>query len=150
MRIEHQPNMRALQRDWLAARIVGLAGLVLIAAVAGLATFDLVSPRPLPLPRPVVASPQALAAARRQEDIALCDGALAAAQALGVVPTFAVRDGDQTRPGGAQGRYICGAKTDAAGYAITFDLACTHLGAGGNCIVPFAVTQNGTSIYRRQ
>ena len=147
MRIEHESNLRSLQRDWLAAWIIGTLGLLLIAAVAVLATLDLLSPRRLP--QPVAVSPQAVAAARRQEDIALCDGALTAAQKLGVLPAFAVREGDVTRPGGAQGRYVCGAKTDAAHYAVTFDLACTQLGRG-NCIVPFDVTQDGTSIYRRK
>ncbi len=149
MRIEHQPNVTGLSRDWLGARIVGAAGLVLILAVAGLATLNLVSRQSVPPPS-AVASPQALAAARRQEDVALCDAALAAAQGLGVVPSFAVRDGDMTRPGGVEGRYICGAKTDAARYAITFDLACTRLDAGRKCVVPFAVTLNGASIYLRK
>ncbi|MEJ0042851.1 MAG: hypothetical protein WDM81_11880 [Rhizomicrobium sp.] len=99
MRIEHQPNVTGLSRDWLGARIVGAAGLVLILAVAGLATLNLVSRQSVPPPS-AVASPQALAAARRQEDVALCDAALAAAQGLGVVPSFAVRDGDMTSPVG--------------------------------------------------
>jgi len=150
MRIEHEPNMRALRRDWLGARIVGAVGLLLILAVAGLATLSLMSPQPLP-PAPAqtaLPSPQALAAARRQEDVALCDGALAAVQALGVLPAFAVRDGDETKPGGQQGRYVCNAKTDAARYVITFDLTCAHMGRG-TCIVPYDVAQDGTSIYRR-
>ncbi len=147
MRIEHEPNIPGLQRDWLAARIVGIAGLLLILAITGLAIVDLLSQQPSP-PPPAAVSPQALAAARRQEDIALCDGALAAAQGLGVLPAFAVRDGDATRPGGVQGRYICNAKTDAAHYAIAFDLACPQLSA--HCIVPFEVTQDGTSLYRRK
>ncbi|MEJ0027038.1 MAG: hypothetical protein WDN01_13505 [Rhizomicrobium sp.] len=149
MRIEHQPNVTGLKRDWLGARIVGAAGLVLILAVLGLATLNLVS-RPPPSPPSAAVPPQALAAARRQEDIALCDAALAAAQGLGVVPSFAARDGDATRPGGIEGRYICGAKTDAARYAITFDLACTRLDAASACVVPSEVTLNGASIYRRK
>jgi hypothetical protein len=148
MRIEHQPNMRGLKRDWLGARAVLFAGSILIAAVIGLAALSLASRQPVPVPQAAMPSPQALAAARRQEDIALCDGALAAVQTLGVLPAYAVRDGDETKPGGAEGRYICGAKTDAAHYAITFDLTCTHLGQG-NCIAPFEVTQDGAAIYRR-
>jgi len=150
MRIEHQPNLAALRRDWLGARIVGAAGLVLVAAVIALATLSLLSrPTALPTPPvPVALTPQALAAARRQEDIALCNEALAAAQGLGVLPAFAVRDGDETTPGTVQGRYTCHAKTDAAHYAIAFDLACMRLGQG-HCVVPAEVTQDGTSIYRR-
>ena len=148
MRIEHEPDMRALRRDWIGARIVGSVGLVLIAAIVGLAVLNLVSQQPSPPPSVTIPAPQALDAARRQEDVALCNGALAAVQTLGVLPAFAVRDGDQTKPGGQQGRYSCNAKTDAARYVITFDLTCAHLGQG-HCIVPFEVTQDGTSIYRR-
>ncbi len=148
MRIEHEPNIRALRRDWLGARIVGSIGVVLLVAAGGLAVLGLLSRQPVPqmTPAATIPAPQALAAARRREDVALCNGALAAVQTLGVLPAFAVRDGDETRPGGQQGRYSCNAKTDAARYVITFDLTCAHLGP---CIVPFEVTQDGTSIYRR-
>ena len=145
MRIEHDPDVAALKRDWLGARIVGAAGVLLIVVVAGLAIAALLS-RPSSTPAP---SPQAQAAARTREDIALCNAALASVQALGVLPGFAVRDGDRTMPGGAQGRYSCNARTDAAHYRVTFELACTRLGAS-NCIVPLEVDQDGISVYRRK
>lgn len=145
MRIEHSPNLPALRREWLVARIMWAVGGLLVIAIAGLISIDLLAAGP---PRPAAVSAQALAAARTQEDIAICNAALAAVQSLGILPTFAVRDGDQTKPGGKPGRYVCGAKTDAAHYTVTFDLACKRLGAAG-CIVPQEVTQDGTSIYRR-
>jgi hypothetical protein len=149
MKIEHVPNVPALQRDWLAARVVGALGLVLVLAAVVLAAVALLSAHRAPVTtaaRPAQ-SPAELAQARRAEGIALCDAALAAAQKIGVVPGFAARTSDDTAPA-PQGRYICTAKTDASAYAITFDLACPRLAA--NCILPYDVTQDGTSIYRRK
>jgi hypothetical protein len=144
MRIEHSPNLPALRREWRLALIVGAAGGILLLSVAALIAVDFLAATP---PAPPRAPSISVQAARIQEDIAICDAALAAVQSLGILPAFAVRDGDETRPGGAPGRYVCGAKTDAARYTVTFDLTCKRLGAG--CIVPQEVTQDGTSIYRR-
>ncbi|HXC56746.1 MAG TPA: hypothetical protein VNU97_15720 [Rhizomicrobium sp.] len=146
--------MPALRREWLAARIAAVFGGLLLIAVGVLMVMnELASPAPTaatPPPAAASAPPADTAEARRQEDIALCDAALATVQGLGLVPNFAVRDGDEARPAGVQGRYVCGARTDAAKYAITFDLACTHLGDAA-CIVPFAITQDGTRVlYQRK
>jgi hypothetical protein len=158
MKIEHVPNIPALRRDWLVARIVGTLGVLLIAAVAVLSAVALVGPqqqqRPAVPSRPAVAttrqptlSPAQIAQARRAEGIALCDAALAAVQKTGLVPGFAVRTSDDTAPA-PQGRYTCTAKTDVSAYAITFDLACPKLAE--TCILPYEISQDGTSIYRRK
>jgi hypothetical protein len=156
MKIDHVPNIAALRRDWLAARIVAVLGglLILTAAVfAGMALWSARPPAPQAeapaqqaAPHPTL-SPAQLAQAHRAEGIALCDAALAAAQKIGVVPGFAVRASDDTAPA-PQGRYTCAAKTDASSYAITFDLACPRLADG--CIVPYAVTQDGAAVYQRK
>jgi hypothetical protein len=96
-------------------------------------------------------APSALgnAEARREEGIAICTAALAAVQNLGLVPQFATLDGGDTQATGVRGRYVCAAKTDAAKYAVTFDLTCTNLGAA-NCIAPFSIIQDdNTVIYKR-
>jgi hypothetical protein len=143
-KIEHDPNMPALRREWLAARIVAAFGVLLLALVVAGIVEDLWFAQPAVAP---AAAPAAApnAEARRQEDIALCTAALASAQALGIVPGFAVRDGDETRTTNVQGRYICNAKTDAARYTIIFDLACRNLGQS-NCIVPFQIVQQGGGV----
>lgn len=148
MRIEHSPNLPALRREWLVAWIVGTVGGLLVLGVAGLLAVDLLTAGPPAAPPPAAVSALPQAAARAQESIAICDAALAAVQKIGILPAYALRDGDETRPGGAPGRYVCGAKTDAAHYDVTFDLACRRLG-GADCVVPQEVTQDGTSIYRR-
>lgn len=149
MKIEHVPDVPALRRDWLAARIVGALGVVLILAAVVFSAIALWSTPPAArdAASPAV-SPAQLAQARQAEGAALCNSALAAAQKIGVVPGFATRTSGDTSPA-PQGRYICTAKTDASAYAIVFDLACPK--TGGNCVVlPYAVTQDGTSVYQRK
>jgi hypothetical protein len=156
MKIEHVPNVPALRRDWLAARIVGGLGAVLILALVVLAAVTLWGAQnnapPQAAAAPVAARPAPsaadLARARRAEGTAICDAALAAAQKIGIVPGFAVRTSDDTAPA-PRGRYTCTAKTDASAYAVTFDLACPK--QGGNCVVvPYAIAQDGTRIYQRK
>ncbi len=142
--------MPALRREWLAARIVAAVGVLLLAVVVAGVVADLWFAQPTVAPAPAAARAAAPnAEARRQEDIALCTAALVSAQTLGIVPGFAVRDGDETRTTNVQGRYVCGARTDAAKYTIVFDLACRNLGQS-NCIVPFQIVQQGGGvIYQR-
>ena len=150
MLLDHIPNVRALRREWLAARIVATIGGTLLIAVLGLIVAQnlAITSEPLPpVPTEIAPAPpqQDTAAARRAEDIALCDAALAAVQEQGLLPGFAVRDGDVAAPAQVQGRYVCRARTTAATYTIAFDLACTHLGQAG-CIVPVTVAQDGGGV----
>ncbi|HWD26455.1 MAG TPA: hypothetical protein VG387_04775 [Rhizomicrobium sp.] len=156
MKIAHDPNVPALRRDWLAARIVGTAGALLILAAVVLAAVALwvpkktIAPQAPPAPSAARPAPSAaeVAQARRAEGTAICDSALAAAQKIGIVPGFAVRTSDDTAPA-PQGRYTCTAKTDVSAYAVTFDLGCPK--QGGNCVVvPYTITQDGANIYQRK
>ncbi|HUO89753.1 MAG TPA: hypothetical protein VMU08_11295 [Rhizomicrobium sp.] len=142
-----------MRREWLAARVMAtLAGLLLL----GLATMSVIGwwqgPQPgESAPAAPASAPAALpeAEARRQEGIAICTAALSAAQNLGLVPGFATLDGGDTKSTDVQGRYVCAAKTDAAKYAVTFDLTCTNLGAG-NCIAIYSIVQDGSTVlYKR-
>jgi hypothetical protein len=163
MRIEHEPNMPGLRREWLGARLVAIFGLLVLLLAATLVAVGLWS---APQPSQVVAtSPPAPAAspsdtivvpttsvadARRQENIALCTAALGAAQKQGIVPGFATLASEDTQNTNVQGRYICLAKTDAAKYSIDFDLTCTDLSTG-NCISLYNVSQAGGGVlYQRQ
>ena len=150
MQQDHESNMPALKREWLAARIVAVIAVLLLIAVLGVIVADTLSADNAPLPvasaPPVpteIAPPSAadVEAARTAEDIALCDAALATVQGQGLLPNFATRDGDTAEPTQVRGRYVCRAKTTAAKYTIAFDLACTRLGEAG-CIVPFQIAQD--------
>jgi hypothetical protein len=164
MRIEHEPNMPGLRREWLGARVAALFGLIaLVAAVAliGLAYWSSSPGEPVAVAAPAatVASPPAStivvpttspADARRQENIALCTAALGAAQQQGIVPAFAILASEETQNTDVQGRYICLAKTDAARYSVDFDLTCINLSAG-NCISLYNVSQAGGGVlYQRK
>jgi hypothetical protein len=143
---DHQPDMRALRREWWAARIVGTLGAVLLIVVLGsVAVMKMSGPARAPAPT----SPIDTAAARRAEDIALCDAALAATQDLKLLPAYARRDGDTAGTTAVQGRYVCHARTEAAKYTITFDLGCTDLSQAG-CIGLYTIEQQGGGvIYQR-
>jgi hypothetical protein len=155
---DHQPNMPALKREWFAARIMAVLALVMIGAVAAVQIADnFFAAAPAPgtvVPTEITPPAEVLSIAptadtRREEEIALCDAALATVQGLGLVPGFATRDGDKAETTTVQGRYICHARTDAAKYSIAFDLTCTRLGGEG-CIVPYTVAQTGGNIlYQR-
>jgi hypothetical protein len=152
MRFEHDPDMRALRREWSAARIVGTLGLLFIVAVSAAGIY--LRATGVAAPPATAAPPQAApaddSAARRAESIAICDAAVAEAQHQGLVPGYARRDGDDAANTAVQGRYVCTAKTDAARYRITFDLQCTRLGTPG-CINLFTVEQDGGGVlYTRK
>ena len=164
MRIEHEPNMPGLRREWLGARLVAIFGLLVLLLAATLVALSLWSP-PQPGPVAAASAPPVSAAspsdtivvpttsaadARRQENIALCTAALGAAQKQGIVPGFATLASEDTQNTDVQGRYICLARTDAAKYSIDFDLTCTDL-AAGNCISLYNVSQAGGGVlYQRQ
>lgn len=148
MYFEHDPNMPALRREWLGARIVGALGVVFIVAVAAFGIY--VRSQGLPVAPPPQAAAPDNPAARRAEDIAICDAALAETQREGILPAYAKRDGDAAVTTSVQGRYICRAATEAARYAIVFDLGCTRLGEP-NCIGLYTVEQEGGgTIYQRK
>jgi hypothetical protein len=166
MRIEHDPNIPALRREWLGARVVAALGVLLLLVAAGLLGLSLWVRPPAPSvaisaagPPPasaatdggtVVVPTTSAADARRQENIALCTAALDTAQKLGIVPGFATLASDETQNTNVQGRYICLAKTEAARYSLDFDLTCTNLGTG-NCISLYTVSQAGGGVlYQRK
>ncbi len=149
---DSEPNIRALRREWLAARLMAALGaLLLLAVVAVIVMTEMSGTVAPPATAPTATAPAPdTREARRAEDIALCDAALGAAQSVGLVPGFAARDGDAAAPGDAQGRYVCRARTDAAKYTIAFDLACTHLG-DAKCIVLYRIAQDGGGVlYQRR
>jgi hypothetical protein len=145
--IQHQSNVRALRREWLAARIMAVFAIVLLLALGAAAVMGWWQ-GPQPAPAAAIA-PLPEAEARHAEGVAICTTALAVVQKLGLVPQFATLDGGDTKTTDVQGRYVCAARTDAAKYAVTFDLTCTSLGAA-ECIVPYSIVQDGsTVIYKR-
>ena len=137
--VDQDVNIKALQREWLAARIVAaVTVLLLVAAVVQVAIWP-----------PATPSPAVSDAQRRAEAIALCSVALATTQGFGIVPAYTKLASDLVKPNEVRGRYTCFARTDAAKYQITFDLMCKDLG-DSKCLNLYSVTQDGTgAIYQR-
>jgi len=139
--IDQDVNIKALQREWLAARIVAaLTVVLLIAAVVQVAIW----------PPTGATSPTAVSDAdRRAAAVALCSAALATTQGFGILPAYTKLASDLVQPSSVRGRYTCFAQTDAAKYQITFDLMCKDLGEA-KCLNLYSVTQDGTgAIYQR-
>ncbi len=130
MRIEHEPDMPGLRRDWLGARVIGGLGVVVLLTAAALTIAGLwrgYPPAPISSTAPpavstaapsdtVVVPATSAADARRQENIALCTAALLRRNARALFPVSRRRRRLQNTD--VQGRYICLAKTDAARYSI--------------------------------
>lgn len=145
---DDEPNMPALRREWRAAQIVGAAGGLLVLLVLGALVVMWLQSPVVPTASVTIPVPDQ-SAARHAEGVAICAAAVAEAQATHIVPDFARPDGGEAASTQVQGRYVCGARTDAANYQITFDLGCTRLGTPG-CIGVYAIAQDGTVLYRRK
>ncbi len=140
---DQDADLRALRREWLAARIVfaGGFGLALIAAIV----FAIWRPV-----APTAATSLAAPPSERQHMAEMfCTSALGVAQAFGIVPGFAKPEGVPQRTD-VKGRYTCAASTSASKYAITVDLMCTDLG-DSRCFNLYSVSQDdGTVLFQRQ
>jgi hypothetical protein len=144
-----EAELRAMRLEWLAARIVGGIGLCAIAAAIVLLILGRAPPPQSPAPA------QSQSAAPAADDVhaqglTLCNSALASAVNFGVLPTDTKLAGDAPQSTDVRGRYVCQAATDAAKYAVTFDLICENIG-DRRCIALFRVAQNGGgTLYQRQ
>ena len=139
--INQDVNIRALRREWLAARIV--AALTVVLLVAAVVQFVIWPPSGTTAPA-AMSDDQRHAAA-----LALCSAALASTQGFGIVPAYTKLASDTVQSGSVRGRYTCFAQTDAAKYQITFDLMCKDLG-DAKCLNLYSVAQDGSgAIYQR-
>jgi len=142
--VDQDVNIKALQREWLAARIFAVLVLVALVAVAVQVLFY------PPLALTSATSDTAGAEAQRHAAaLALCTAALTTTQGFGIVPAYTQLASDMVQGGTVRGRYTCFARTDAAKYQITFDLMCKDLGKA-KCLNLYSVTQDGTgTLYQR-
>jgi hypothetical protein len=142
--VDQDVNIKALQREWLAARIFAVLVLVALVAVAVQVLFY------PPLALTSATSDTAGAEAQRHAAaLALCTAALTTTQGFGIVPAYTQLASDMVQGGTVRGRYTCFARTDAAKYQITFDLMCKDLGEA-KCLNLYSVTQDGTgTLYQR-
>ena len=127
-----EANLRALEMEWWAARIVG--GLGLVALIAAIVLLILgYGVRQLPAPDATAPlSSESSEAPPEQSDLhaqgrALCTAALGSAVNFGILPNYTKLTGEDPQTTDVRGRYVCRAATDAAKYTLTFDLTCATL-----------------------
>ena len=147
MSVSEQGDLSALSREWLAARIVIIGGLV--AAALAIAWFGWLKPAYFTKPQ---LTPAQIAAQQTAHAIVnLCATGVGEAKSFGILPNY----GKLSNPlkfgrTDVQGRYVCVATTQVAAYLIAVDLLCRET-TSRRCVALFSVTQgDGTVLYQRQ
>ena len=143
---QQDQNGRALSREWAAARIIVIGGVVV--AIAAVLYFGWIKPTWLTKPQ---ASPEVQRAQEEaQAELQLCSTGLKTAQSFGIVPPYGklarplIQKTDVTR------RYACFAQTPATKYVVAVDLVCRNL-TDSRCVSLYSVSQaDGTVLYQRQ
>ncbi len=143
---QNAAGQRALSREWLAARIVVVGGLVLAAAVV--VFFGWIKPAYLTAPQLTPEQQQARTNAQAVFD--MCTTGVAAAKAFGILPTYGRLASLKVGKTDVQGRYVCVAATQVAKYLVAVELYCRNL-KDRRCVSLYSVSQDdGTVLYQRQ
>jgi len=151
---EHEPDIAALKREWMAARIVLIGGFALALAVGTYAGIVWRGSVLHARERAAAAIAQEQAAVTAEQSNAgagaqLCRMALANAQSFGIVPGFARLTQENPAETKKTGRYLCAAATDSSQFALAADLVCRDL-KNPQCVSLYSVTQNGGAVlYQR-
>lgn len=148
---------RALAREWAAARIVVLGGLVLALAVAGYFAFQQWrAERAAEQAQAVhagVVQPKLDAKTVRAIEVAVCRAEIEHAKELTVVPSYAVLGSPNLVRTKIDGRFICEARTHLTQYFVSADFLCAKLGdvvRDPRCISVYRVMlPDGRLVYSR-
>lgn len=149
---ENDQKQRALKREWAAARIVVVGGIVIAIGVAGYFVWRARQEKLAEAPvvhATVVPQPKIDQKVVEQAELALCTVELDHAKDLGMVPQY----GDLATPRALRGtvprRFICEAKTNLTHYYISADLVCNQL-TDPRCVSVYRIAlKDGTLIYSR-
>jgi Flp pilus assembly protein CpaB len=146
----------ATKREWLAAKIVVVGGLIVAVGVAGYFAWQQYSAPQIQetsIPAQTQqAQPQMTAAQRANYNAnigaVVCAMELAGAQGLGVVPAYSKLVNNILRADGPRGRYSCVAGTHVAQYKLAADLVCREL-TDPRCVRLYSVTRDdGVVIFK--
>ena len=151
---EQDKNLRAISREWMAARIVVIAGFILALGAGGYFAYEarqiVMANRHRVLA--AVQAEQAQENAQETSDVEgeqLCKTALANAKNFGIVPTYGQLTAYTPKKSDVTGRYVCEAATTATKYVIAADLVCRKMD-NAQCVNLFSITQSdGTVLYQR-
>ena len=150
---EVDSKQHALRREWAAARIVVIGGLVIAVAVAGYFAYQqeqtMRAEQQAALPHtlaPKRIDPKVLA----RVELAVCSAELKQAINIGIVPTYGQLASRNLQPGNAERRFICQASTHIAHYFIEADVQCNNL-ADARCVSIYRIAlKDGRLLYDRQ
>jgi len=151
---DHNMHMRrATAREWLAAKIVVVGGLIVAVLVAGYFGWqrynaEQIQQASIPAQAERQMTPQQHANFEANIGTLICAMELAGAKSLGVVPAYSKLVNNILRADGPRGRYSCVAGTQVAQYKLAADLVCREI-TDMRCIRLFSVTRDdGVVIYK--
>jgi|SRR5579862_8628579 len=143
-----EAKLRALKREWAAARAVVIGGLILAVAVAGYFAYRQHEEMRAELPQAVVPNkidPKLLARA----ELAVCSAELKQAKTINIVPAYGQLASPNLIRSAVPKRFICEAATHLTKYFIAADLLCNNL-TDGRCVSVYRVAlTDGTLVYSR-
>lgn len=147
-------ELRAISREWAAARIVIIGGFIIALGLGGYFAWivrqNVVAHRQQVLAQ--VQQVQAYQNAQEQGQKAaeqLCQTALANAKTFGIVPQFGKLAIPLPQRTDVKGRYVCIAVSQVSKYTIAADAVCRNL-ANAQCVNVYSVTQDdGTVLFQR-
>ena len=147
-----QPNANPrasawLGAEWWAALIVIVGGGIIAVAIAAYFTFR------TPPENPAVeqAATRAIrnAIVVRAAEI-VCQQAITAAKAYGIVPAYATLASKLPTATKVTGRYVCTSATEVARYNIAVDLVCRQI-RDARCVSLYTISKpDGTLLYQRR
>lgn len=143
-------KVHALSREWAAARIVVIGGLIVALAVAGYFAYRAreatIAAQQAAAP---VMTPKVDAKTVARVELIVCNAELAHAKDLGIIPQYGRLDTPKLVRTQVERRYVCIGVTHLSKYYIAADLRCDNL-ADARCMSVYRIAlPDGTLLYSR-
>lgn len=151
---EHAPDIAALKREWLGARIVLIVGFAIAIAAGVYAGLVWRAEMRAADARAAAQIAQEQAAENAQQANAdavhkFCGVALTRAKAFGLVPSYTTLTSLSPKATQTTGRYLCEAATDSSKFSLIVDHVCADV-KDPRCVELYSVTQDGKAVlYQR-
>jgi hypothetical protein len=149
---EDDKKIGPLKREWTAAHIVVIGGVIVAIAVAGYFLYRARQPQiaQQPVVHATVVAPKVDPKVLARVELAVCTAELIHAKDVGAIPPYGeLASGQLVRAGNSSRRFICEAKTHLTNYFIAADVLCDRL-ADPSCVSVFRVaTREKQLIYAR-
>ena len=149
---EDDSNQHALKREWAAARIVVIGGLLVALVVAGYFAYrqgqTMRAEQEASMPHAMTPNKVDQKLLARAE-LAVCSAELQQAKDIGIVPQYGRLASPKLTRGSVPRRFICVAATHLAAYYIAADIACDNL-ADARCVSIYRIAlKDGRLLYDR-